>query len=293
MKRNSRRIIALSLAALVLFHMANSYAFISLALPVGRALLWTGRFLSGSSTLATTESVVAAERTLALHGALAGALWWGYNQSTEKSKNGEEAVIWLPLDPTATRQNPDPKRYNDAPLVIEITGAAHRDVSPKSTYAGEADKNVSSTPTNGVVAGAMPAGSSMSYAVEGQNYIREYKSVDISLYSGSSDLQKCSSAQSSTNPGTGWTFSCPSGVSADGKTVGIWSRTSTAKTCATGYTLQNGNCVLTTPADVKKPTGRACEVLVDATNNTLQLDANNPSCQSVLNNFNKPNPNLI
>lgn len=292
MKRNCRRVIALSLAAVMLVHAVNSFAFISLALPVGRALLWTGRFLSGSSTIASAESVVAAERTLALHGALLGALWWG--SSSDKSKNAEEGVVWLPLDPTATRSNPDPKRYDDAPLVIEITGAANRDVKPKSSYAGEADRNVSVTPTNGAVAASMPAGSSMSYAVDGQNTIREYKSVDISLYSGSSDLQKCSSAQSATNPGTGWTFSCPSGTSSDGKTVGIWSRLTTQKTCAAGYTLTNGNCILTDAPSVKKPQGKvACEVLVDATNNTFQLDANNPSCTSVLSNFNKPNPNQL
>lgn len=292
MKRNYRRAVAILLASLVFFHAANSYAFISLALPVGRALLWTGRFLSGSGTVAGAESVVAAERSLALHGSLLGAVWWG--TSSTKSKNAEEGTIWLPLDPTATRSNPDPKRYDDAPLTIEITGAASRDVKPKASYAGEADKNVATTPTNGAVAAAMPAGSSMSYAVDGQNTIREYKSVDIAFYSGSSDLQKCSSAQSATNPGTGWSFSCPSGTSSDGKTVGIWSRTTTQKTCATGYTLSNGNCVLTDSASVKKPEGKvACEVLVDATNNTLQLDANNPSCASILSNFNKPNPNQL
>jgi hypothetical protein len=292
MNRNCRRVIALSLAVVMLAHAVNAFAFISLALPVGRALLWTGRVLSGSNTVAGAESVVAAERSIALHGALIGALWWGY--SSVKSKNADEAVVWLPLDPTATRSNPDPKRYDDAPLTIEITGAANRDVKPKSSYAGEADKNVSSTPTNGAVAASMPAGASMSYAVDGQNTIREYKSVDISLYSGSSDLQKCSSAQSATNPGTGWTFSCPSGTSSDGKTVGIWSRFTTQKTCAAGYTLTNGNCILTDAPSVKKPVGKvACEVLVDATNNTFQLDANNPSCASLLSDFNKPNPNQL
>ncbi|CAJ0733965.1 hypothetical protein [Ralstonia mannitolilytica] len=292
MKRNARRVAALVLTLFVLAQAINAYALVSLVLPVGRALLWTGRFLSGSTSLATAETVVAAERSLALHGAILGALWWGSNDT--QSKNAEKGIVWVPLDPTATRSNPDPKRYDDAPMTIEITGVRNRDVKPKASYAGEADKNVSSTPTNGAVAAAMPAGSSMSYAVEGQNNIREYKSVDIALYSGSSDLQKCSSAQASTNPGTGWVFTCPAGVSSDGKTVGLWTRVSTAKTCAAGYTLTNGNCVLTDAASVKKPEGKvACEVLVDATNNTFQFDAANPSCSSALANFSKPSPNQL
>jgi hypothetical protein len=91
MKRTARRVISLTLAVFVFVQAINAYAFVSLVLPVGRALLWTGRFLSGSTSLATAESVVAAERSLALHGAIIGALWWGNSDS--KSKNGEEGVV--------------------------------------------------------------------------------------------------------------------------------------------------------------------------------------------------------
>ncbi|MDW9237733.1 hypothetical protein C7S17_0791 [Burkholderia thailandensis] len=288
----TRRIVASVAAVVMITYALNSAAFISLVLPVGRALLWTGRYLSGTSSLAAAESVVAWERSIALHGAVIGALWWATN--SDKSKNGEEATIWMPLDTEAVRENPDPKRYDDAARPTGPTAASMRDAKPKTSYAGEADRNATSTPPNGEVAASMPAGGSSSYAVSGENTIREYRSVDISLYSGLGDLQRCSAAQAATNPGSGWSFSCPSGRSSDGKTVGIWFRNSAQKACAEGYVLTSGSCLLSNAAAVKKPPGKVpCEVLVDPTDNSFQFDAANPSCSSLLSQFSKPAKNQL
>jgi hypothetical protein len=246
----------------------NSYAFWGLLTPVGSAVMWLGRVAGSNVTLAR-----AVEWSIYGHGALVGLLMWKNSSDTPQTTAPVSARLVVQPNTTAKRDNPDPKRYDDA--------SSGRDPTPKSTYAGDADQTYSSAPSMGSLAASQPAGTTWTVAVSGQTYFMTYKSVAIAMYSGASDSQKCASAQTATNPGTGWTFACPTGTSSDGQTVGIWYKQTAGKNCATGYTYASGNCVLSDANTVTKPAGKVpCEVLQN-TDGTWDIDAKNPECTSL------------
>lgn len=264
--RLSTRIFVLFLAMSVA---VNSYAVWGLLAPIGSGIMWLGRIASSNVTIAR-----AIEWSIYGHGAAAGLFFWlNSSDGTPSSTPPIKARLVVQPNTTAKRDNPDPKRFDDA--------SSGRDPTPKASYAGEADQNYTSSPTLGALAASQPAGTTWTVAVSGQTSYTTYKSVAIATYSGTSDLQKCSSAQSATNPGTGWTFSCPTGQSSDGQTVGIWYKSTAGKVCATGYTYSGGNCVLNDATAVTKPAGKLpCEVLQNA-DGTWDIDAKNPECTSL------------
>lgn len=261
----SCRTFALILAACVAM---NSYAFWGLLAPVGTAVMWLGRAATSNVTMAR-----AVEWSIYGHGALIGLMMWKNSSDTAQTTPPVSARLVVRPSATAKRDNPDSNRYDDA--------SSGRDPTPKNTYAGDADQTYSSPPTMGNLAASQPAGSSWTVAVSGQTYFTTYKSVAIAIYSGASDSQKCASTQTATNPGTGWSFICPTGTSSDGQNVGIWYKQTTGKNCATGYTYANGNCVLSDASAVTKPAGKVpCEVLQNA-DGTWDIDTKNPECTSL------------
>lgn len=246
----------------------NSFAFWGLLAPIGTGVMWLGRVAASNVTMAR-----AVEWSIYGHGAVLGFLAWkNSNDTTSQTTAPITARLVVQPNTTAKRDNPDTKRFDDA--------SSTRDPTPKGSYAGEADVNYSSSQVMGVIAGSQPAGATWTVAVSNQTYYTTYQSLAISTFAGTSDSQKCSAAQSATNPGTGWSFTCPL-VSSDSKTVGVWSKQTTGKNCATGYTYTGGNCVLNDATAVTKPAGKVpCEVLQNA-NGTWDVDAKNPECTAL------------
>lgn len=256
-------------AFIVLSVTVNSYAFWGLLAPVGSSIMWLGRVASSNVTMAR-----AIEWSIYAHGAAIGFLAWKNSSDTSAQTSAPiSARLVVQPNSSAKRDNPEPKRFDDA--------SAGRDPTPKATYAGEADQNYSSSQTMGVLAASQPAGTTWTVAVSGQTYYTTYKSLAIATYTGSSDAQKCSSAQTATSPGTGWSWSCPVGQSSDGQTVGMWYKQTSGKVCAAGYTYSGGNCVLSNADQVTKPAGKVpCEVVRNA-DGTWEIDAKNPECTAL------------
>jgi hypothetical protein len=257
----------LVVALLVACFAGSSFAFIQFLWPVTTAVLWLGR-LAGANVVRARFT----EWVLIGHGALVYYSWEGPSTSTEPASAPPKAMTVVQISPAAKRDNPDPKRYDDA--------SSGRNPTPKPSYAGEADQNYASAPATGTLVAGMPAGATWTMAVSNASSWTTYMTVAISGYAGASDSQKCASAQAATvssNP-SGWAWTCVAGISSDSKTVGLWYKTTTGKVCASGYVQSGGNCILQDASAVMKPAAAVpCEVIKNA-DGTWDIDPTNPSC---------------
>lgn len=266
------RILRLPLVLVLAFAVTvNAFAWVQFLAPVTSGVMWLGR-LAASQTL---NARIATEWSIAGHGALISYLWWSNQGQQQATTTPIQATIIVHPSDKTKRDNPDPKRFDDA-------AGSSRDVTPKATYAGAADQNYASAQNASTIAASQPAGASFSVAVNGQTVVTSYRSIAFETYSGTSDAQKCSSLSAATNPGSGWALTCPAGTSSDGKRVALWAMTA-PKTCDAGYTVVSGNCSLTDTSQVMKPASKVpCEVLQN-TDGTWSVDMKNPACVSLQN----------
>lgn len=270
----------IAIVILALLVTINSYAFVQFIAPVASSVMWLGRL-----AIANPATARAIEWSIYGHGALIASIFYQDSQKGAQTTQPVKTNFVVENWDKAKRENPDPKRFNDA-----FEG---RDPTPKQSYAGEADQNYHSLPASGAMVATQPAGTTWTVAVSGQNSYLTYMSVGFSTYAGSSDAQKCAALNTATNPGTGWALTCPAGTSSDGERVALWAKSTAGKNCAVGYTLTNGNCLLTAEQNVMKPEGKVpCEVIANI-DGTWDVDKKNPECQKQSNSITNTGNKLI
>jgi hypothetical protein len=258
-----KRVLAFALA---MGFAVNAFAFWSLLAPVGSAIMWLGRAASANVTMAR-----AVEWSIYAHGAVLGFLTWKNNSDTStQATTPINARLVVQPSSSAQRDNPDPKRYNDA-------AAGQRDPAPKSTYS-----DGSAAPGNGSNAAMASAGiGSFTYSAgTTSSGAPQVMDVDVlqSYQVGLTQAQASDAVKSATSAAhSGWNYSWGYTISTTDWRV-IWSRTRPAA-CANGYTLSSsGVCNLVDSTQVQKPAGKVpCEVVKNS-DGTWDVDSKNPEC---------------
>lgn len=227
--------------------------------------MWLGRAASANVTMAR-----AVEWSIYAHGAVLGFLTWKNNSDTSTQATSPiNARLVVQPSTSAQRDNPEPKRYNDA-------APGQRDPAPKPTYS-----DGSTAPGNGSNAAIAGAGiGSFTYnAGTTSSGAPQVLDADVlqSYQSGLTQAQASDAIKASTSAAhTGWLYTWGYTISPTDWRV-IWYRYRPTA-CATGYTMANGVCNLSDSTQVQKPAGKVpCEV-VKNTDGSWDVDAKNPEC---------------
>lgn len=243
--------------------------------PISNTVMWLGRASASNPTMAK-----AVEWSIAAHGAVIGALWFGKSDQTASTPIEAKIVIAPKKDQQTV--NPDAKRYEDTPSASDPLQPA-----PKTSY--------STAATNGTMPSTQPAvlnliGAPATAQFESGNYWIDVATYEMqagyspgahginSTYFSSQDSDGRSKQYSRLKPDG------PSPCGSSGQVNCIYQviySKSTLKSCAAGYSLSGGNCVLNNAAQVTKPAGTvACEI-TRKSDNTWYIDPKNPECASL------------
>lgn len=240
--------------------------------PITNTVMWLGRSAAANPTI-----FKAFEFSIAVHGAIIGAVWFGNSDQTASTPIHAKLVISPNNDqPTV---NPDPKRYNDTPSSSDSLQPA-----PKASFASAE----STTPYPKIYPEVVQA-----IGGEGESGWYQYNTNSDIRYlamwapdfvqNGTFHANSCGAPATQVVP-SGYDFRGWCGnvtgimntgnyvVFADQKTRG----------CPAGYTLSSGNCILTDEPNVMKPAATiACEV-TRKSDNTWYIDPKNPECSALM-----------
>lgn len=242
-----------------------------LAGPITNTVMWLGRSAAANPTMAK-----AAEWSIAAHGAIIGALWFGKSDQTASTPIEAKIVIAPKKDqPTV---NPDPKKFDDTASSSDPLQPA-----PKSSFSSAESTTVRPSTYPLIVQAIGGEGESQWYQDTVNQDIR-YLAMRAPDYvqNGTTYTNACSAPSVATVP-TGYDYKgwCGNvtGVTNPGNYVVYYDQKTRA--CPAGYTLSSGNCVLTDVAQVTKPAGTVSCEITRKSDNTWYIDPKNPECASL------------
>lgn len=254
--KTGKRILVLVLALSVA---TNAFAFWGLLAPVGTAIMWLGRVAASNVALAR-----AVEWSIYLHGAAISFISWKNSQDAAGETSAPiKARLTLQPNTTSQRDNPDPSKW-DSPV------AGGRNPTPKSSFAINAGLTPMPSTYPQVVTDIGGEGSKTYW--DGKHFRDEIVSKNSTL-----NGKSYSGLYATTLQGyTGYFYVFDTVRTAD---------------CPTGYTKSDSTtCSLTAdPSTIQKPAGVVpCEVLQNS-DGTWDIDAQNPECASLSSALSKSN----
>ena len=242
-----------------------------LAGPITNTVMWLGRSAAANPTMAK-----AVEWSIAAHGAVIGALWFGKSDQVASSPIEAKIVIAPKKDqPTV---NPDPKKFDDTAASSDPLQPA-----PKSSFSS-AESTTARPSTYPLIVQAVGGEGESQWYQDTVNQDIRYLVVWAPDYvqNGTTFTNGCSAPSLSTVP-TGYDYKgwCGNvtGVARPGNYAVYYDQKTRA--CPAGYTLSSGNCVLTDVAQVTKPAGTVSCEITRKSDNTWYIDPKNPECASL------------
>lgn len=227
------------------------------------------------SWLITGNNLLIADLIVGQVGVIAGYLWYdcgGFSSFTQCKQNppnvaqasASQQPIKVLLKPTDNRVNPDPTKWDP--------DTANNDVKPKTTIASPEKPAtvINSTWPAFLDQYGAPASVKVANTSSTSNSYRDIKTI-LTASSYTSLPQYDDQGRSKV-----FWRSSPT----DPSTIQVVYDSSVVLTCPNGYTgPASGNCTLSVPSAVKKPSTTPCEVLYKS--GSFKFDAANPNCDGI------------